>query len=274
MDRQSTAQHEADQLFTQALEQAARGLYRIHSKVPVTALIKPTIAQGKSAAWREVFETIRSRHFDFVLCKLGRTAVACVIELYDSPRQSDGVRKERDENLEKICASLKLPVLFVTRQQDYNVEELRNALILKTGQVQVTQKRDAAGHREKPVFTMKLELEDDGEDFMPPPAPGIDWRRWLKPALTLLALVAVLGLGGVLVSKYGERAVSGLKGAAVSVQDSLSKSQSKAEKPVDPAKTDTKSSSAGEVQCWKDAQGNIIYSNAIPSGKGVKPCRQ
>ena len=272
MDRQNTAQHEADPLFAQALEQAARGLYRIHSKIPVTALIKPAIAQGKSATWREAFESIRSRHFDFVLCKLGRTAVACVIELYDSPRQTGGVRKERDENLEKICASLKLPVLFVTRQQDYNVEELRNALILKTGQVQVAQERDAAGRREKPVFTLKLELEDDGEDFMPPPAPSIDWRRWLKPALVLLAIVAVLGLGGVLVSKYGGRAVSALKDAVVDVQDSLSRSQTKPEKPDETAGAD-KASSAGEVRCWKDAQGNIIYSNAIPSGKGVKPCR-
>ena len=62
-------------------------------------------------------------------------------------------------------------------------------------------------------------------------------------------------------------------GAVVDAQDRLSsKSQNKPGKPLEPAGSE-KVSRAGEVRCWKDAQGNIIYSNAIPSGKDVKPCR-
>lgn len=88
--------------------------YKLHiiAKVRIADIV--SVKKGLSNKARSsAFNRIKSKHFDFLLCNPQNLAVKAAIELDDSSHDEID-RQQRDYFVDKICETIKLPLIRVT----------------------------------------------------------------------------------------------------------------------------------------------------------------
>ena len=113
----------AERSFLGVLDQASAGRYRVFGKVRIADVVLPVKGLDKST-WTSVFNRIKAKHFDFVLCEPQTLAIKAVIELNDKSHTS-GRRIERDELVGRACADAGLALRMVKAQRNYSLEAVK-----------------------------------------------------------------------------------------------------------------------------------------------------
>ena len=116
----------AERSFLGVLDQASAGRYRVFGKVRIADVIAPAKGLDKST-WTSVFNRIKAKHFDFVLCDPQTLKVKAVIELNDKSHSSSR-RVERDELVGRACADAGLALRMVKARRSYSVEAVKQVV--------------------------------------------------------------------------------------------------------------------------------------------------
>lgn len=88
--------------------------YKLHilAKVRLADLVE--VKKGLSnSQYSKAFNKIKSKHVDFVLARPANLAILCVIELDDKSHE-DINRQQRDFFIDKVCETIKLPIIRCT----------------------------------------------------------------------------------------------------------------------------------------------------------------
>lgn len=113
----------AERSFLGVLDQASAGRYRVFGKVRIADVISPAKGLDRRT-WMSVFNRIKAKHFDFVLCDPQTLKVKAVIELNDKSHTS-GRRIERDELVGRACAEAGLALRMVKARRSYTLEAVK-----------------------------------------------------------------------------------------------------------------------------------------------------
>lgn len=140
----------SERSFLGVLDQASRGRYRVFGKVRVADVIAPVKGLDRST-WTSVFNRIKSKHFDFVLCDPQSLEVRAVIELNDKSH-SRRRRLERDELVGRACSDAGIVLRFVRTQRTYSVEMVRK-LVDDIGLESHTSRHGPDGARKEPTLS-------------------------------------------------------------------------------------------------------------------------
>jgi hypothetical protein len=116
----------AERSFLGVLDQASAGRYRVFGKVRIADVIAPAKGLDKST-WTSVFNRIKAKHFDFVLCDSQTLKVKAVIELNDKSHTSRR-RVERDELVGRACADAGLALRMVKAKRSYSLEAVKHVV--------------------------------------------------------------------------------------------------------------------------------------------------
>jgi hypothetical protein len=116
----------AERSFLGVLDHAVGERYRVFGKVRVADVIQPAKGLNKQQ-WAILFNQIRAKHFDFVLCDPRTLDVKFVIELNDSSHRSQK-RAVRDRLVRNACDNAELALLEVKAKRAYATEEIRALL--------------------------------------------------------------------------------------------------------------------------------------------------
>lgn len=118
----------AERSFLGVLNQVVADNAYVFGKVRVADVLEPE--KGATPKKRQIsFNKISSKHFDYILCDKSDLSILCAIELNDKSHNSKN-RKARDKFLTDACSSANLPLIQVPAQAAYNLDEIREALIL------------------------------------------------------------------------------------------------------------------------------------------------
>mgnify|MGYP001168973867 CR=1 FL=1 len=119
----------ADGLFTPAersflgvLDQALSPDLRVFGKVRAADVMKVRSGMNRSD-WQRAFNRIKSKHFDFVICRSSDLAVLLLIELDDKSHQKRQ-RAERDAFIERAVQAAGIPLLRIPCKKSYSVQEV------------------------------------------------------------------------------------------------------------------------------------------------------
>ena len=113
----------AERSFLGVLDQAVGDRYRVFGKVRVADVIRP--AKGIDKGQRAVlFNQIKAKHLDFVLCDPKTLDIKGAVELNDSSHASKS-RSARDELLQRAFKNAQLPLLMVPARRSYSVNDVR-----------------------------------------------------------------------------------------------------------------------------------------------------
>ena len=113
----------AERSFLGVLDQASADRYRVFGKVRIADVIAPVKGLDKST-WATVFNRIKAKHFDFVLCDPRTLEVKAVIELNDKSHTRNRA-VARDELVGRACADAGLVLRMVKAQRNYSTEAVR-----------------------------------------------------------------------------------------------------------------------------------------------------
>lgn len=116
----------AERSFLGVLDNASAGRYRVFGKVRIADVIAPAKGLDRST-WTSVFNRIKAKHFDFVLCDPETLKVKAVIELNDKSHTSTR-GAERDELVGRACADAGLALRTVKAQRNYSMESVRQVV--------------------------------------------------------------------------------------------------------------------------------------------------
>ncbi len=116
----------AEKKFLAVLEKTVNSKYRIYGKVRIADIVKPKKRLSTKNWWNQ-FARISSKHFDYVLCSSDKIEPLLVIELNDKSHKKQN-RAKRDIEVDKICRSANLPILWVPAARSYNQEDLLNKI--------------------------------------------------------------------------------------------------------------------------------------------------
>jgi hypothetical protein len=118
----------AERSFLGVLEQALSSEHRVFGKVRIADVAQVKTMSNRSLRQR-AFNSISSKHFDFVICNVGDLGIVCVVELDDKSHQ-ENKRKARDTFVVGLCQAIALPLLQVPAQRAYSVPELKAKILL------------------------------------------------------------------------------------------------------------------------------------------------
>jgi len=121
----------AERSFYGVLSQTIGNEWLIFSKVRVADVIKPQKGLSRSQ-WQSSFNSIASKHFDFVICDPKDTSFKFAVELDDSSHSKQN-QKTRDHFINNACKASGLPLLRVKASKGYVVESLKNEISLLLG---------------------------------------------------------------------------------------------------------------------------------------------
>lgn len=116
----------AERSFLGVLDQAIAGRYRVFGKVRIADVIEPAKGLDRST-WTRVFNRIKAKHFDFVLCDPQTLKVKAVVELNDKSH-STSRQIERDEIVGRACADAGLALRMVKARRTYSLEAVRQVV--------------------------------------------------------------------------------------------------------------------------------------------------
>lgn len=93
--------------------------YKLHiiAKVRIADLVSVKPGLNRKAYFN-AFRKISCKHFDFLLCNPANMAVKAAIELDDSSHDKID-RQQRDYFVNKLCETVKLPLIRVTDSNDF-----------------------------------------------------------------------------------------------------------------------------------------------------------
>jgi hypothetical protein len=116
---------EAEQRFSEVLDEAVRGLYRIERQVQLSRIVEPKDSHGSYTNYSD-FNRIKAKSIDFVLYDRLFRPYLC-IELDDSSHFRWD-RIQRDIFVNDLMKSVHLRILHIPVAYEYDVEELRRAI--------------------------------------------------------------------------------------------------------------------------------------------------
>ncbi len=117
----------AERSFLGVLMQVVENDAQVFGKVRVADVLGTK--RGMSASDRQkAFNKISSKHFDFILCSRKDLSVLCAIELNDSSHNSKK-RKDRDDFLEGACKAAGIPLVQISAQATYNLNDIRKPIL-------------------------------------------------------------------------------------------------------------------------------------------------
>lgn len=163
----------AERSFYGVLEQALGGEYRIFGKVRLGDLVEPAKGLTKSQS-TTARNRLNQKHVDFVLCRPDTLAVVVVIELDDATHGRKD-RSERDDFVDKVLASARLPVVHVPARKAYALPEVQDALAaVKTADV-VSKVPVAKSDTEfaLPTSPQDVKAVSSDSERIPPGAPEV-----------------------------------------------------------------------------------------------------
>jgi len=94
----------------------------ILTKVRVADVLTPLPTKDRGL-WQRAFNSISSKHFDFVLCKSDDLSIICAIELNDKSH-NETERQEGDEFIRSACSGAALPLIEVPAKNGYVLQEV------------------------------------------------------------------------------------------------------------------------------------------------------
>lgn len=116
----------AERNFYKALVRAVNGEFIIFGKVRVADLVTITAKYGSKGSMRSLGK-IAQKHVDYCLCNPNDLSVVCVLELNDKSHDRRH-RRSRDDFLDEMFKSVKLPVVWVTAKNTYDTVEIRQRI--------------------------------------------------------------------------------------------------------------------------------------------------
>lgn len=122
----------AERSFYGVLQLVVGKQFTILGKVRVADIITPH-KNLKGGAWRNAFNKISAKHFDFVLCDKGTLATVAVVELDDKSHRNVN-RLKRDYFINRASASAGLCLIRIPARATYSVHEVRNQIVKALGQ--------------------------------------------------------------------------------------------------------------------------------------------
>ena len=125
-DAAGTLLSPAELSFFKVLELVVKDNAHIVVKVRVADLLSPHKGMTRSN-WQKAFNSISSKHIDFVICDKTNLKPLCAIELNDKSHQRKS-RRLRDEFITKAFESARVPLEFITARRSYSAEHLRQQL--------------------------------------------------------------------------------------------------------------------------------------------------
>lgn len=127
----------AERSFYGVLSQAVSDNHLVFAKVRVADVIIPDKNSNRSE-WQTAFNSISSKHFDYLICKPSDCSVELAVELDDSSHNLEKTQ-ERDDFIEKVCKSADVPLLRVKASNAYIVTNIRETIesMLSGGEVNV-----------------------------------------------------------------------------------------------------------------------------------------
>ena len=125
-DAAGTLLSPAELSFFKVLEIAVGDSAYIVVKVRIADLVRPQKGMTRSN-WQKAFNSISSKHIDFVICDKTNLKPLCAIELNDKSHQRKN-RRLRDEFITKAFASARVPLEFIIARRAYSAERIREQL--------------------------------------------------------------------------------------------------------------------------------------------------
>ena len=150
-DASGTLLSPAELSFFKVLEIAVGENAYIVVKVRVADLLRPQKGLTRSN-WQKAFNSISSKHIDFVICDKTSFKPLCAIELNDKSHQRKS-RTVRDEFISKAFASARVPLEFIIARRAYSVERIREQLEPYLGAALKSKRPVPAEHSSTSVLT-------------------------------------------------------------------------------------------------------------------------
>ena len=150
-DAAGTLLSPAELSFFKVLEIAVGDNAYIVVKVRVADLLMPQKGMTRSN-WQKAFNSISSKHIDFVICDKTSFKPLCAIELNDKSHQRKS-RTVRDEFISKAFASARVPLEFIIARRAYSVERIREQLEPYLGAALKSKRPVPAEHTSLSVLT-------------------------------------------------------------------------------------------------------------------------
>lgn len=116
----------AERSFFGVLQQALQGEFTPLAKVRLADILRvhrSISAQRRAAA----FNRVSSKHSDFVICATDTFHVIAVVELDDKSHRGEA-RQRRDQFLDAALAAAGIPVLHISGQRSYSIQDVRSRL--------------------------------------------------------------------------------------------------------------------------------------------------
>jgi len=102
---------------------------RVMCKVRLADVI--AVKKGiKNPERQRLFNSILSKHVDFVLCDNDRVTAQYVIELDDKSHE-DEERQDRDSFVDQVMQSAGIPIFHFSAKRGYSIEEIRKVIFDK-----------------------------------------------------------------------------------------------------------------------------------------------
>jgi len=116
----------AERSFLGVLHKVVNDDVLVFSKVRVADVLTPKPTSNRSV-WQKAFNSISSKHFDFVLCKADDISIICAIELNDKSHNKVD-RQERDQFIRSACDTAGVTLLEVPAKNGYILSEISELL--------------------------------------------------------------------------------------------------------------------------------------------------
>ena len=144
----------AELSFFSVLDLAVGDSAHIVVKVRVADLLRPHKGMTRSN-WQKAFNSISSKHIDFVICDKTNLKPLCAIELNDKSHQRKN-RRLRDEFITKAFASARVPLEFIIARRAYSAERIREQLEPYLGVALKSKRPVPAEHTSPSVLTKNM----------------------------------------------------------------------------------------------------------------------
>lgn len=153
-DAAGTLLSPAELSFFKVLEIAVGDSAYIVVKVRIADLVRPQKGMTRSN-WQKAFNSISSKHIDFVICDKTNFKPLCAIELNDKSHRRKS-RTVRDEFITKAFASARVPLEFIIARRAYSAERIREQLEPYLGVALKSKRPVPAEHTSPSVLTKNM----------------------------------------------------------------------------------------------------------------------
>jgi len=112
--------------FYQCLQEAAEGIAIVCPKVALQDVFN--VDKGIEMAWG-LRQKINKKHVDFLLCEPKKLLPIAGVELDDRTHVEEPARIKRDNFVNQLFHSARLPLLRIPARREYDVNEIKNSIL-------------------------------------------------------------------------------------------------------------------------------------------------